>query len=88
MTDREQRPDSDSLRDIALFLEGVKHGRGGNIQPLGNYSLKQLWLAVKYFRHDIPSNDKDDEIDNEVCNSYTQSTKCAVCGHEKHAHRN
>jgi len=40
----------ESLSKIALFLEGVKLGRGGDIQPLGTYDLEQLWNAVKFLQ--------------------------------------
>ena len=39
-----------SLSRIALFLEGVKFGRGGDIHPLGTYDLEQLWNAVKFLQ--------------------------------------
>ena len=41
-----------SLKRIALFLEGLKLGRGGNIQPLGNYDLEQLWYVINYLQGD------------------------------------
>ena len=34
------------LRDLALFLEGVKFGKG-NLQPLGSISLEALWAAIE-----------------------------------------
>ena len=40
----------ESLKRIALFLEGVKFGRQGNIQPLGNFDLEQLWNAVHFLQ--------------------------------------
>lgn len=42
----------DSLKNIALFMEGVKLGRGGNIQPLGTFDLEQLWNAISYIQGD------------------------------------
>ena len=39
---------TDSLRDLALFLEGMKLGRGGNIQPLGTIVIDDLWATIKY----------------------------------------
>ena len=39
--------DLDSLRRLAVFLEGMKLGKGGNILPLGNYDLEQLWSAIR-----------------------------------------
>lgn len=34
-----------SLVKIAVYLEGIKHGKG-DIYPLGNYDLQQLWAAI------------------------------------------
>jgi len=45
--------DTGSLASIALFLEGVKLGRGGNIRPLGNWDLENLWHAIHYLRGDV-----------------------------------
>jgi len=39
-----------SLIRIAIFLEGYKLGNKGNIQPLGNFDLEQLWAAIKYLQ--------------------------------------
>jgi len=41
---------TDSLARIAIFLEGFKLGRGGNIQPMGNLDLDMLWDTIKYLR--------------------------------------
>jgi hypothetical protein len=41
-----------SLKSIALFLEGVKQGRGGNLLPLGNNDLEQLWNAIAFLQGD------------------------------------
>ena len=35
-----------SIRDIALYLEGIKQGRGGDILPLGTHHLEELWGAM------------------------------------------
>jgi len=43
---------TESLARIALYLEGFKQGRGGNIQPLGNADLEMLWDTIKYLRGD------------------------------------
>lgn len=37
-----------SLRDIALFLEGLKMGKG-DIIPLGTRDLDALWAALQHF---------------------------------------
>lgn len=42
----------DSLKKVAIFLEGVKQGRGGNIQPLGTNDLEQLWNAIAFLQGD------------------------------------
>lgn len=36
-----------SLERIALFLEGMKAGKG-DLLPLGTEDLEQLWTAMKY----------------------------------------
>ena len=41
-----------SLKNIAIFLEGVKQGRGGNLLPLGNNDLEQLWNTIAFLRGD------------------------------------
>lgn len=40
--------DAKSLRNIAMFLEGIKQGKG-NIIPLGTNDLDELWKAIEYF---------------------------------------
>ena len=42
-------PDIEHLRDIAIFLEGVKQGKG-NITPLGFIHLNSLWDIYKDLR--------------------------------------
>lgn len=42
----------DSLKKVAIFLEGVKQGRGGNIKPLGTNDLEQLWNAIAFLQGD------------------------------------
>ncbi len=41
-----------SLKSIAIFLEGVKQGRGGNLLPLVNNDLEQLWNAIAFLQGD------------------------------------
>ena len=41
-----------SLKSIAIFLEGLKQGRGGNLLPLGNNDLEQLWNAIAFLQGD------------------------------------
>lgn len=40
---------SDLIRDIALYLEGLKHGKG-HLLPLGNTHLEELWKVVKDYQ--------------------------------------
>jgi hypothetical protein len=42
--------DINSIRKIAVYLEGIKQGKGGNILPLGNIDLEQLWDAIDYLQ--------------------------------------
>ena len=46
------RVGTDSLKDLAIFLEGMKVGRGGNLSPLGTIVLEDLWNTIKYLRGD------------------------------------
>ena len=43
----------ESLKRIAIFMEGVKQGRGGNINPLGTIDLEELWSVIKYLQGDL-----------------------------------
>lgn len=43
---------TDSLRDIAIFLSGVKQGQG-NLLPLGTIVLEDLWNVISYLNGDI-----------------------------------
>ena len=36
----------DKLRDIAIWLEGLKKGQG-NLEPLGNIHLETLWNVIE-----------------------------------------
>lgn len=47
-----QNVEVDSLRKIAIYLEGIKQGRGGNVQPLGTNDLEQLWNAISFLNGD------------------------------------
>ena len=40
-----------SLRDLAIYLSGVKDGKG-NLLPLGTIVLNDLWDAIKYIEGD------------------------------------
>jgi len=51
-------PNINDLKDIAIFLEGIKQGKG-NIQPLGFIQLESLWDIYKELKiHGLPSNKK------------------------------
>ncbi len=41
-----------SLSDIAIYLSGVKDGKG-NLLPLGVVVLEDLWNAIAYLRGDV-----------------------------------
>lgn len=41
--------DTNHLKEIAIFLEGIKAGKG-NIQPLGTVHLESLWNAIHELR--------------------------------------
>ena len=38
-----------SLRDIAIYLEGIKEGKG-NLYPLGTIVLDDLWSAIRFLK--------------------------------------
>lgn len=40
---------SEILRDLALYLEGLKAGKG-NLYPLGNNHLEELWKVVREYQ--------------------------------------
>jgi hypothetical protein len=40
-----------SLKDLAIYLSGVKDGKG-NLLPLGTIVLDDLWNAIKYLQGD------------------------------------
>jgi hypothetical protein len=41
-----------SLKDLAIYLSGVKEGKG-NLLPLGTIVLDDLWNAIKYLQGDV-----------------------------------
>lgn len=41
-----------SLKDLAIYLSGVKDGKG-NLLPLGTIVLDNLWDAIKYLQGDV-----------------------------------
>jgi|JI10StandDraft_1071094.scaffolds.fasta_scaffold3786480_1 hypothetical protein len=56
---------TESLRDVALFLEGMRAAKG-NLLPLGTVVLEELWATIKYLngdngykaKRDLPTNIK------------------------------
>ena len=45
-----QEPDVfEHLKEIAIYLEGIKQGKG-NIQPLGFIHIESLWDVYKTFK--------------------------------------
>ena len=48
---KEEQPNVDGLVSVAIFLEGIKLGRGGNIHPLGNIEIDNLWKAIRFLRY-------------------------------------
>jgi len=46
-----QEISTQSLKDLAIYLSGVKDGKG-NLLPLGTIVLEDLWDAIKYIEGD------------------------------------
>ena len=46
-----QEISTQSLKDLAIYLSGVKDGKG-NLLPLGTIVLNDLWDAIKYIDGD------------------------------------
>ena len=46
MTDQERKDAQRLLREIAMFLEGLKQGKG-DLLPLGTVHLAALWAAIQ-----------------------------------------
>ena len=44
--------DTKSLKDLAIYLSGVKDGKG-NLLPLGIIVIEDLWDAIKYLQGDV-----------------------------------
>lgn len=40
-----------SLKDLAIYLEGIKAGKG-DLLPLGTIVLDELWNVIKYLQGD------------------------------------
>jgi hypothetical protein len=41
-----------SLKDLAIYLSGVKDGKG-NLLPLGTIVLDDLWETINYLEGDV-----------------------------------
>jgi len=50
-----------SLKEIALYLSGVKDGKG-NLLPLGTIVLDDLWDAINYLDGDVRYISKRDRV--------------------------
>ena len=46
-----QQISTQSLKDLAIYLSGIKDGKG-NLLPLGTIVLEDLWDAIKYIEGD------------------------------------
>lgn len=46
-----EKPRVQSLKNIAIFLEGYKRGKG-DVLPLGTKDLNELWSAIKYIQNE------------------------------------
>jgi len=44
--------DINSLKELAIYLEGIKHGKG-NLLPLGTNHLTELWHTIAYLKGDV-----------------------------------
>jgi len=54
------RIDTNSLKSLAIYLSGVKDGKG-NLLPLGTIVLEELWNAINYLDGDIRFSSERDE---------------------------
>jgi hypothetical protein len=48
----EEKPNTQYLKEIAIYLEGYKKGRG-DLSPLGEIHLKSLWDAIIYINRNL-----------------------------------
>lgn len=56
---------SELVRDIALYLEGLKAGKG-DLHPLGSMHLTELWAVVRDYQaleSETKSKSKASELD-------------------------
>lgn len=58
--------DIDSLGKIAIYLEGIKQGKGGNILPLVDYDIEQLWDAMEYLRKDMLLECREEQLKQKI----------------------
>jgi len=43
----EEAANLEGLRHLAIWLEGLKKGQGGSLNPLGAIVLEDLWKAIR-----------------------------------------
>lgn len=43
-------PDVQMLKDLAIYLEGIKKGQG-NLLPLGTLHLENLWTTIHHLQN-------------------------------------
>ena len=55
-----QQISTQSLKDLAIYLSGIKDGKG-NLLPLGTIVLEDLWDAIKYLDGDTRFTAKRDK---------------------------
>ena len=58
---RKEKIDTRSLRDLAIYLSGLKDGKG-DLYPLGLCKLGNLWDAIKYLEGDTRFTAERDEM--------------------------
>lgn len=49
MKDKLDKLEMTELRMLAIFLEGMKQGKG-DLHPLGNHTLETLWKAINLLK--------------------------------------
>lgn len=54
-----------SLKEIAIYLSGVKDGKG-NLLPLGTVVLDDLWNVISYLHGDVRFYAEKDKTSNKA----------------------
>ena len=53
--------DTNSLKSLAIYLSGLKDGKG-NLLPLGEIVLEELWNTISYLQGDVRfTSERDDK---------------------------